>query len=98
MKQENKTIINITAEEDRVFKITLKEPDFAAYAKALNILNAGSDDGVMKIIEAGDAILLHTIIQEESDSEVLVRPDLRVIAAQSATGLLKIWNSEVKKS
>lgn len=98
MKQENTTVINITAEEGRVYKVTLKDPDFASYAKALNILNAGSDDGVMKIIEAGDAILLNNIIQEESDVEILTRPDLRVIAAQQATGLLKIWNSEVKKS
>jgi hypothetical protein len=99
MEQENKkTTINITAEEGRVFKCVIKDPDFASYAKALNILNSGSEDGVMKLIEAGDSILLNNIVADESDAEILSRPDLRAMAAQVATGLIKIWNTDVKKS
>ena len=97
MKQE-KTTISITAEEGKVYKCVLKELDFSSYARALNILNSGTEDGAIKLIEAGDAILLNNIIQEESDTEILTRADLRVVAAQQATSLLKIWNSEVKKS
>lgn len=97
MKQET-TTINITAEEGRVYKCVVKDPDFTSYCKALNILNSGTEDGAMKLIEAGDAILLNNIVAEESDPEVLTRPDLRAMAAQVATGLLKIWNADVKKS
>jgi len=98
MNEEKKTTINITAEEGRVYKCVLKDPDFLTYAKALNILNSGTDDGAIKLIEAGDAILINNIISEESDVEILTRPDLRCMAAQAATGLLKIWNADVKKS
>jgi hypothetical protein len=98
MNEINKTTINITAEEGRVFKCVLKDPDFSTYAKALNIINSNTEDGNIKLIEAGDAILINTIIQEESDVEVLTRPDLRAMAAQAATALLKIWNTDVKKS
>lgn len=97
MNQE-KTTIEIIAEEGKIYKCVLKAPDFLSYAKALNILNSGTEDGAIKLIEAGDAILLNCIIQEESDVEVLTRPDLRAICAQQATGLLTIWNSSVKKS
>lgn len=92
-----KNIITIVAEEGKEYKLTLKEPDFPAYAKALNILNT-TDEGSMKIIEAGDAIILSTIISEESDMVVLTRPDLRVMAAQAAISLLRIWNTDLKKS
>lgn len=95
---ENKTTITITVEEGKQLKCVLKEPDFATYCKALNVLNTPSEDGSIKLIEAGDTILISCLIQEESDVEILTRPDVRVVACQAATGLLKIWSVDVKKN
>jgi len=97
MNEGKKTVIEITAENDTVFTVSLKEPSFDTYAKALNILNNNSS-GMINFVQAGDAILLDCIIAEESDMIVLQRSDLRATAAQAATGVLNIWSANVKKS
>jgi hypothetical protein len=98
MNEGKKTTITVTVEDNKEVKCVLKEPDFKTYCKALNILNSSDEDGNVRIMEAGDAILLNCLVQEESDTEVLTRADVRVLACQAAASLLKIWSVEVKKN
>lgn len=98
MNEEKKTTITITVEDGKELKCVLKEPNFSTYCDALNVLNTPNSDGSIKLIEAGDAILISCFINDESDSEILTRPDVRVVACQAATSLLKIWSVDVKKN
>ena len=98
MNEGKKTTITVTVEDNKEIKCVLKEPDFKTYCKALNILNSSDEDGTVRIMEAGDAILLNCLVQEESDTEILTRADVRVLACQAAASLLKIWSIEVKKN
>jgi hypothetical protein len=93
-----KTTINITIEDDKQIKCVLKEPDYKTYCAALNCLNTTDENGNSKLLEAGDIILINCLIQEESDSEVLTRADVRIFAAQAATSLIQVWGVDVKKS
>jgi hypothetical protein len=98
MNEGKKTTITVTVEDGKELKCVLREPDFATYCNALNVLNTPNNDGSIKLIEAGDTILMSCLIADESDTEVLTRPDVRVVACQAATGLLKIWSVDVKKN
>lgn len=95
---ENKIIIEISAEDDKIFKAVLREPDFKTYAKALNIIQNPDESGDMRITEAGDSVLINCIISEESDTEVLTRPDIRAIVSQNCMSLINIWSANVKKN
>lgn len=95
----NETIeISIKIEDDKELKCKLRQPDFKTYCAALNALNTSDENGNMKLIETGDIILLNCFIPEESDNEILTRPDVRVFAAQAAVSLLKVWNTDIKKN
>jgi hypothetical protein len=98
MNEEKKTTITVTVEDGKELKCVLKEPDFKTYCHALNILNQQNEDGSIKLLEAGDVILINCLIPEESDNLILTRADVRVLACQAATSMLRIWSVDIKKN
>jgi hypothetical protein len=94
---EKKTTYEITA-DDKVYKFTIKEPDFKTYARAMNLLQFKTEEDTLRFVEAGDLILVNCIVNEESDVEIMTNNGLRVAAAQACVTKLDFYSAEVKKS
>ncbi len=91
-------------DEDKIYKLVLKEPNFDQLAQAYTVLCSGYGTkgmGIPDTVKAGKVLIDLCKVEDKTDkafADVTLGPKLMLSAAIQANNLIRVFETELKKN